>query len=286
MTHKTLFCLALLVNAPAFAETSQAELERRLGVLSVQPARTGGTGAGDLGPAAGVPKVDCMPAALDDKANIDERLAWARSVKACLKASISTLQTTAAANPAALGPAVARQNEAAAVLADVEERIDTIEGEKDFMGLKWGIGIGYSHGFDDIIDEAEIVDGVVRVKKDLTEQPRVIFEFHNYRWCHRKGRSTGDDLPVKTGCGPFAAVATRDDKILSGVAAGWMYGWKTGTGTDATGFSVGVGVIVDSGGKVLGEGFKDGEAPPPGATEVLLKEKAVASGVIFFTRTF
>ena len=285
MTRKIIPCIALALTClPALAQVDQTALERRLETLRVQTSPSGDAAA--LGPAAGVPKVDCTATKLDSKANIDERLAWTRSVKECLKASMATLQTTAAANPAALGPAVARQNLTAAMLAEVEEKEDALVGEKDFIGLKWGIGVGYSHGFDEIVDEAEIIDGVVRVKKDLTEQPRVIFEFHNYRWCHRKGRSDGDDLPIKTGCGPFAAVATRDDKVVSGVAAGWMYGWKTGTGTDASGFSVGVGVILDSGGKVLGDGFKDGEAPPVGATEVLLKEKSVASGVIFFTRTF
>jgi hypothetical protein len=65
-----------------------------------------------------------------------------------------------------------------------------------------------------------------------------------------------------------------------------MYGWKTGTGDDAQGWSIGVGVIADSGGKELGTGYVEGQPPPDGATTVFLKEETVASALIFFTRTF
>ena len=287
MNRQTTGCgaaLLLVLSGAAFGAPRASDLKSQLAGLSLQSAVS--TNAGELSVGGAVPKVDCNQA-LDDDANIDQRLEWARSVKECLKASVATLQASAmVSNPAALAPNVSRQNQAAAALAAADRLEKSLSGEREFIGLKWGVGIGYSHGFDDIVDEAEIVDGVVRVKKDLTDQPRVILEFHNYRWCHRNGRNSSADNPIETGCGPFAAVATRDDKVVSGVAAGWMYGWKTGTGDDAQGFSVALGVILDSSGKQLGAGFKDGQPPPDGATSVLLKEKSVASAVLFFTRTF
>jgi hypothetical protein len=228
---------------------------------------------------------DCAPV-LKNTAKIDERLSWARAVEACLEDVEEALkiQALAASTPDARNGVLEVQRKATLGSAQVKEYRAAVQGEKDFIGIKWGVGVGYSHGFDDIVEDAEIANGVVRVKKDLTDQPRVILEFHSYLWC--RGKERQDDVPIQRGCGPFAAVATRDDKAVSGVAAGFMYGWKTGTGESSTGFSVGVGVILDSGVKKLEDGFREGQPPPAGATTVLLKEESIASAVLFFTRTF
>jgi hypothetical protein len=221
---------------------------------------------------------------LVDSAGLSERLEWVEGVLSCLE-ELEGFYDSQRFDPNALtqrNAGIARSDAAATRQLAAQYRAQ-LQGEKDFLGAKWGVGVGYSHGFRNIVDEAEIVDGVVRVRKDLTGQPRVILEFHNYIWCHG---NRAMDKQVETGCGPFAAVASRDDKAVSGVAAGAMYGWKTGTGADAKGWSVGLGVIVDSSGKKLGEGYIEGEPPPTGATSVFLVDKSAVSGILFFTRTF
>jgi hypothetical protein len=160
--------------------------------------------------------------------------------------------------------------------AQVKQQADS---EANFMGLNWGIGFGYSFGSDEMIDDAEIVNGIVRVKSQKKEQPRVVLEFHKYFWCNDSYKSGA------SGCGPFVAVAATQDKVLSGVGMGFMYGLKAKT-NDADGFSVGAGVILDGKVKDLADGFKKNEAPPSGETQVRLEEKARWSYLMFVTRTF
>jgi hypothetical protein len=222
-------------------------------------------------------------APLAPNADIYQQLAWAESADACLGVLESSLQVRQMTPDTSVQQsAFLSREQLAALRLGVQDVAEDARGQIDFMDMSWGVGVGYSHGFDDIVDSAEIRDGVVRVTKDLTEQPRVVLEFHSYRWCHRKGT---DGKPIETGCGPFAAVAASGDQI-AGVGAGWMYGWRTGTGEKAEGWSVGIGVILDSGGKELGPGYNEGQPPPDGAQDVFLKEKSVLSALIFFTRTF
>jgi hypothetical protein len=160
--------------------------------------------------------------------------------------------------------------------AQVKQKADS---EASFMGLNWGIGFGYSFGRDEMIDDAEIVNGIVRVKSRKKEQPRVVLEFHKYFWCNNNYKSGA------SGCGPFVAVAASQDKVLSGVGMGFMYGLKA-KASDMEGFSVGVGAILDGKVKDLADGFKENEAPPAGETQVRFEEKARWSYLLFVTRTF
>jgi hypothetical protein len=160
--------------------------------------------------------------------------------------------------------------------AQVKQQADSAT---DFMGLNWGLGFGYSFGRDDMIDDADIVNGIVRVKSQKKEQPRVVLEFHKYFWCNNSYKDGA------SGCGPFVAVSATQDKLLSGVGMGLMYGLKA-KASDTEGFSVGLGVILDGKMKDLADGFKKNEAPPSGETVVRFEEKARWSYLLFVTRTF
>lgn len=161
----------------------------------------------------------------------------------------------------------------------VQKTMDKAQSEVDFMGLNWGVGFGYSYGFDESIDDAEIVNGVVRVKSRKKEQARAVLEFHKYFWLN-DGYKDGTQ-----GCGPFVALAAKDDKLLSGVGIGIMYG-KKAKATDSDGFSIGIGILLDNEVKDLADGFKENEEPPEGETSVRFEEKSRWSGLFFVTRTF
>ena len=153
------------------------------------------------------------------------------------------------------------------------------ESEEKFLGLNWGLGFGFSYGNDDAIDDAEIVNGIVRARSEKRQQPRVVIEFHKFLWCNKKGA-------IGTrGCGPFDAVAASQSKVLSGVGMGIIYGWKAKP-TESDGFSVGIGAILDGGVKDLGDGFRVNEPPPAGETQVRYSEKARWAALVFVTRTF
>jgi hypothetical protein len=280
---------AVAVQAAPTASTIQSRLTAATANLNAEASRVAtARGAGfqllNTQAAAAARSIGSCNAPLAGSDGLDKRIAWAELVVACLEqveAGVVAARYTADAQD--------QQSISMALTAVTDARVQTAEylaelgGEKDFLGAKWGIGVGYSHAFRDVVDDAGIVDGLVRVKKDLTGQPRVIFEFHNFIGCNDERVG---DVPVKTGCGFFAAVASRDDKAVSGVAAGFMYGWKTGTGTEAKALSIGIGLIADGSGKKLGAGYKEGEPPPPGSSTVFLKDKSVVSAIIFLTRTF
>ncbi|MAI31661.1 MAG: hypothetical protein CMM07_08325 [Rhodopirellula sp.] len=156
---------------------------------------------------------------------------------------------------------------------------DETKSQIEFMGLSWGLGFGYSFSSDDAIDEAVLVDGVVRVKSNKKEQPRAILEFHKFIACNDGGKNG------TRGCGPFVGVAATPDDLLSGVGFGWMFGFKAKP-TDPDGFSVGIGAILDADVKDLADGFEKNQAPPAGETSVRYETESRWSALIFVTRTF
>lgn len=153
------------------------------------------------------------------------------------------------------------------------------DSESEFMGMTWGVGFGYSFGSDDAIDDAEIINGIVRVKSEKKEQPRMLLEFHQFFWCNN------NKMDGTKGCGPFVAVAATSDKLLSGVGMGFMYGRKA-KAESSEGFSVGIGAILDGKVRDLADGFVQNQAPPTGETVVRFVEKSRWSGLLFVTRTF
>lgn len=207
---------------------------------------------------------------------IDVRAEAAKNMRLCLEAAQSIGSTKMIDGTKSLLVSQSFKVEIEQAKTGEKERIS----EVDFMGLTWGLGFGYSFGTGgDRIDKASIVNGIVRAESTQKDQPRAIFEFHKYFWCN-KGRTIGN-----RGCGPFVGVAATQDKVLSGVAMGVMYGMKVNA-SDPDGFSIGVGAILDDDIKDLGNGFKNGEAPPAGETAVRFQSKARWSGIVFVTRTF
>lgn len=230
--------------------------------------------AGELAAVQGLIVATCdqpLQRSQDRTQTVDARLASAKEAQHCF-ASLQSVVAAESADPNA-GQIVTSQ------LALATQSVQEKQSSTEFMGLTWGLGFGYSFGEDDAIDDAVIVDGVVRVKSRKKDQPRAVLEFHRYFWCN-KGRTQLD-----RGCGPFFAVAATQDDALAGVGVGWMYGRKSTPG-DSEGFSIGVGVILDAGIKDLAEGFKKDQPPPGTETTVRFEEKSRWSALVMFTRTF
>jgi hypothetical protein len=163
--------------------------------------------------------------------------------------------------------------------SDAARAKQVADAEVDFMGMKWGLGFGFSFSTSDAIDEAEIVNGIVRATSDNKQQPRAVLEFHKYFWCNDSFRDG------TRGCGPFIAVTASPENVLAGVGLGFMYGRRISV-DDPGGFSVGVGAILDAKVKDLADGFTENQPPPAGETSVRFREKARWSLLIFATRTF
>ncbi|MBT8096265.1 MAG: hypothetical protein KJO95_06030 [Gammaproteobacteria bacterium] len=215
-----------------------------------------------------------LSAATNDLKSIEDRLASATAALQC--------EEQARYLAMAAAPFEARAGVDGLMDIRVENAAEAkaaVLSEKEYLGLKWGVGAGFSFSFDDAIDSAEIVNGVVRVSVEKQNQPRVFLEFHKYFWCNDGG------IDGTRGCGPFVAVAATGDDVLSGVAMGLMWGWKVKE-ADSDGFSIGVGAVLDANVRDLADGFEDGQPPPQGETTVRYETKSRWSGVVFVTRTF
>lgn len=156
------------------------------------------------------------------------------------------------------------------------------EAETNFMGMTFGVGMGFSQA-GNRVEEAEIAaDGTVRVLKRQKQTPRVILEAHYYGFCR--------DMKLckerNVGIGPFFGIATSSDSTIDAFALGIMFGVKDTSKDSPGGFSVGIGAVLDREVKTLARGFVEGAKPPTGETVVVFEKRSKWSPLLMFTRTF
>lgn len=207
-------------------------------------------------------------AAKNDSLTIDERFEAAKQYRTCL--ALDGDKT----------PQEMFAFKSTPVAADAQEQVDDLKGKKSFLGQNFGVGFGVSFYDDEIVDDADIVNGVVVAKSERREEARVLLEFHTLIACNNGRKS------VDFGCGPFAAIAAKDDDILGGVGLGWLWSWRNKGSTDGTGFSVGIGAIVDNDVRDLADGFEVGLAPPEGETSVRFTDETKISYLLFISNSF
>ena len=207
-------------------------------------------------------------AAQDDRKTINERLEAARKYKSCLiREGVRSPQETSVVK-------------SMSAVEQANSQIDGLEGKQKFLGQNFGIGFGVSFYNGKIVDDADVVNGVVVAKSEKREEARVLLEFHSLISCNDHGRK------ADFGCGPFAAIAAKDNDVLGGVGLGWLFSWRDKSANDGSGFSVGIGAIVDNKVKDLASGFKVGSAPPNGETAVRYTEKTNVSYLLFISNSF
>jgi hypothetical protein len=228
-------------------------------------------------------------AARDTGNTVAVRAAAAREYVRCLELLSALAISERAASPDSAKPRtpgdqvralLADDQTRVAILNDGRQMATELAAKDEFLGLRWGLGFGWSLGFEDAIEDAELVDQKIRVTDDQTDQPRALFEFHQFMWCNDGGKN-GD-----RGCGPFFAVAATSDNVLSGVGAGFAFGWRSKIPTSNDGFTVGGGAILDANVKSLADGFEPDDPLPPGETTIRFEEKSRWSYLIYFTRSF
>jgi len=217
--------------------------------------------------------------------SLDEQLRGWEELETCVVASAAETRAQAlGGDPAAQARAIVRGPVEQDVIALIQPQKAEVLNQQDFLGFSWGVGFGFGWADDERIEEAEIVNGIVHATKDSTEQARVFLEYHWFpeTWQDKLGRKK-DEKFVRAQ-GPFLAVSSRDDKVLSGVGAGWMVGFREDSKSE--GFGVALGAILDNDVTSLADGFDDGQPPPNGESAIRTETKSRVSYVLFFTRTF
>lgn len=221
--------------------------------------------------------------------SLDDRYKQAVARRKCLDVAQVFFATTAAAAPSVSADANVRLQDAATKRAastqlvkvmkeaeDAQEEEEEAGAAKSFMGSNWAVGIGYSFGQGPKrITEAEVVNGVVRVKQDDTDKPIVLLEVHRLF-----------EIGPRFGVGPFASFQTGSDDAVLGFGVGVQFGWRDSAPKSSGGFLLGVGYGWTQGVKTLGDGIVANEPLPEGETEIRYKTQSAESIFVFVSRRF
>ncbi len=161
---------------------------------------------------------------------------------------------------------------------------------KKFAGLNWGVGVSWILDVNsNRVEEAEVVNGLVRVKEKSNVGVRLLAETH-YFFAAPSGFYNNETVG-KFGFqeetfhwGPFVAIATEDFRHLDGAGGGLMFGFRNKK-TDNT-FNIGIGWMVDSKQKELGKDIKENEPLPEGETEIRYLTKSQGGLAIITSFSF
>jgi hypothetical protein len=152
--------------------------------------------------------------------------------------------------------------------------------QKEFLGTKWGmgIGVGVDFGGRTRVKSARVVGNLVRVEEENDITPRIFLETHNF--LNRKVRG-GEKKPTDAlwGNGPFAALQSSTEEVIESFSIGYMWGFRTSPDSNA-GLNFGIGVVLDPGVQMLGDGVEEGKPLADGDELRYKKESRVGLAIM------
>jgi len=159
----------------------------------------------------------------------------------------------------------------------IEDETIEKQGQRKFAGLDFGVGISvtFDTGNHDRVQNAEIVDGVVRVTKETNAIARIMLESHyfftpdNFLGIQANVDASGENKKT-FGIGPFMALQPGTKEIIEAIGFGIMVGWRR-DGAGPGSWNLGIGGVVDPNVQILGDGFVANEPPPGSETQVRYK---------------
>ncbi len=155
------------------------------------------------------------------------------------------------------------------------------EEKRDFAGLKFGVGLSLTMdtGKNDRVNEANVVNDIVRVTEDSNDIPRIMLESHYF---FKPDVTFMKAVKAENwGHGPFVALQPGTEDIIEAISLGWMFGFKR-EDSKTNSWNIGIGMVVDPNVKILGDGIEENQPLPTGETEVRLKETS-QWGIIILT---
>ena len=159
----------------------------------------------------------------------------------------------------------------------------------NWLGLNLGVGLSvtFDNGQDRRVESASLDENnIVRVDDEENSVTRILLEGHYFFPCdirHLWKNKTWTDQAInhsffsdRCGFGPFVAIQPGEDEIVDAAAIGLMVGFKYADWLDVTdnsSFNLGVGLVVDPDGRILGDDVEENEPLPTGETSIRFKEK-------------
>lgn len=159
------------------------------------------------------------------------------------------------------------------------KKLDTVEANRKFAGLNWGLGLAFMSISGKSIDEAKVIDNAVRVTKEHKRSAALLLETHYFL----QEKKWGADV----GWGPFAAIRLADTEgaEVGAFGIGIMMGFKDGP-NDGGSWNIGLGYFVDTEVNQLGSGIVEGNALPGTETSIRYKEVDESGWLIMLSSTF
>lgn len=202
-----------------------------------------------------------------------------------------------AARVAELGTARRDLDDADRTARAARERLAAAQGSsagggatQKFGGLEFGVGLSFTAdvGTSDRVSDAELVNGIVRVKDENNGIARIMLESH---YLFTPNRTSLFGVPAgRWGHGPFVAIQPGTDDIIQAIGAGWMIGFRRpapATGEDTgQSFNIGFGVVVDPNTRILGDGIVANQPLPAGETAIRYTEEMQIGALLLFSFSF
>ncbi|MFN3931383.1 MAG: hypothetical protein ACK4JY_06490 [Brevundimonas sp.] len=157
------------------------------------------------------------------------------------------------------------------------------EDRREFAGLDLGVGLSvtFDLGDDERVEEAELINGIVRVTDENDSRARIMLESHFF---FTPDHSFLNVAAGDWGIGPFVAVQPGTDEIIEAAALGVMIGFRRPDTGDS--FNVGLGLAIDPDTRMLGDGLVADQALPVGETAIRYKEESQLGVVLLTSFTF
>jgi len=198
-----------------------------------------------------------------------------------------------------------------------EEATKMEEATKDFLGLKWGAGIGVigDFGSDPAVEKASIdKNNIVRVDEEGDMRPQLFLEMHVFlggkanKWrqyqqwksqeqmasakkMEMNRETNGEQKPLTMpepplmGFGPFIALQSSDNKAIDALTLGYMWGIRKDA-KDSASVNIGIGLSFDPSVQVLGGGLAEGKPLPKNETAVRFKKEGRFGWALMTSFTF
>ena len=195
-----------------------------------------------------------------------------------------------------------RQTTLRSLAAEVGEKVNTAAADFEALGFGGGYAALVSLGDESRVEEAEVVNGLVRVKKDNDVQFGPVLEMHKFVWPLRSqtlvkvgndwvlateavGGCIDDDIPHKSvpliAAAPFVTVRVGGNDVVQSFGVGVMFGFRTAESDKSLNF--GLAYVTDPSVKTLGDGIEDGSALPTGETQIRYKNTHQEGIMVLFS---
>jgi len=164
-----------------------------------------------------------------------------------------------------------------------------VQQNTDSFWKDFGVGLAVSTklGKERSIEEAQLVNGIVRISSERQVVPRLMLEKHWYITQGWDTNSTTPGVPYKRRVrhGIFVGASLLGEKkLMDSIATGYILGFRPEDNSSPT-HNLGIGISVEPYARVLGDGIERDKPLPTGETSIRYKEKNRTALILFYTYT-